>query len=350
MSWGDDPTDPGGDSFDPWATERRRDVPAADPSDGVNPWGSEESTQRLRPLTLGEVLDGAFRLVRTHWREFALGLGVVVVPLAVLSGFVVAQVFGSTPGLIESLQDPQVAGEIAAEPDFAQLTRAVVGSAVAGIAGLLLTPLIYGIAVRIAASGYRTGSVDPMADVRAAGRRYLPLLAAVFLIGFIPFLIFILPAFVMVGGAVSGVDALLVMGGLAFIVSLIAAIIAVVRLVLTVPVVVLEGVGPVRAMDRSNALVKGRTGFVLGTMLVVYIVSAIVQAVLGLPFQFLGSAVGTAAGAVVVTAGNIVTSLVGNSILGAALVLVYFDRRVRAEGYDLTELAGELGKPPDHGW
>ncbi len=349
MSWGDDSSDRDRDWFDQWATDDGRDAPARRPN-GTDPWGGDPAPERLRPLTLGEVLDGAFRLLRQHWRAFALGLGVVVVPLALVSGFALAQVFGSVPGVFESLQDPTAASGVAAEPDFAQLTRALVGGGLAGLVGVLLTPLIYGIAVRIAATGYRTGAVDAMAEVRATAARYLPLLAAVIMMGLVPLVIFVLPGVVLVGGAVSGVDALRVVGGLAFIASFVVAVIAVARLVLTVPAVVLEDAGPVRALGRSNALVKGRTGFVLGTVVVVYIVTAIVQAVLGLPFQFVGGALGTAGSAVLATAGSIVTNLVGNSLIGSALALLYFDRRVRAEGYDLTEMAGELGEPDNHGW
>ncbi|MBW3605130.1 MAG: glycerophosphoryl diester phosphodiesterase membrane domain-containing protein [Actinobacteria bacterium] len=348
MSWGQDPEDRERD-FDPWNTERGRDVPAQPQPGGADPWGGDASPERLRPLSLGEVLDGTFRLARRHWRAFAIGLGVVVVPLSLLSGFVLAQMFGSTPGLLETLQNPEVAGSFD-EQDFEQFTETVVGSGLAGIAGLLLSPLIYGIAVWIAARGYRAGTVEPMDGVRAAGRRYLPLLAAVILVGILPLLIFLLPGFVLATGAAAGVDALLVAGGVGVIVSAVVAIIAVVRLLLTVPAVMLERAGPVQAMRRSNTLVKGRTGFVLGTMLVVYIVVTIVNIVLGLPFQALGAAVGTAVGAVVITAGSIVTSLLSNTLLGAALVLIYFDRRVRAEGYDLSQLADELGDPGDHGW
>lgn len=348
MSWGQDPEDRERD-FDPWNTERGRDVPAQQQPGATDAWGGDASPERLRPLSLGEVLDGTFRLARRHWRAFAIGLGVVVVPLSLLSGFVLAQMFGSTPGLFETLQSPEVAGGLD-DQDFEEVTEVVVGSGLAGIAGLLLSPLIYGIAVWIAARGYRAGAVEPMDGVRAAGRRYLPLLAALILIWLLPFLIFVLPGFVLAAGAAAGVDALLVAGGVGFIVSAVIAIIAVVRLLLTVPAVMLEQAGPVQAMRRSNTLVKGRTGFVLGTMLVVYIVVAIVNLVLGLPFQLLGGALGTAVGAVVITAGSIVTSLVSNTLLGAALVLIYFDRRVRAEGYDLSQLADELGDPGDHGW
>ncbi|CAN5788307.1 hypothetical protein BH23ACT10_BH23ACT10_18720 [soil metagenome] len=353
MSWGQDPQDRDRD-FDPWSTERGRDVPADGPPGSPDRWGGDASPQRLQPLSLGDVIDGTFRLARAHWRAFAVGLGVIVVPLSLITGFVLAQIFGSTPGLLESLQNPDVADSIANDGNIDQFTNLVAGSGLAGIAAFLLSPLIYGIAVWIAARAYRTGSVDPMDGVRAAGRRYLPLLGASLLLGIVPLLFFVLPAAVLGVGAASGVDALLVVGGIGLLVAVVLVIIALARFTVTIPALMLEEVGPVRSLRRSNTLVKGRTGFVLGTMVVVYIISAIVQLVIAVPFQLLGGVfervLGAAAGAITLTAGNIVSSILGNTLLGVAIVLIYFDRRVRAEGYDLSELADELGDPPDHAW
>lgn len=353
MSWGQDPPDRDRD-FDPWSTERGREVPVDGQPGAPDRWGGDARPERLQPLSLGDVIDGTFRLARAHWRAFAIGLGVIVVPLSLLTGFVLAQMFGSAPGLLESLQDPELAQSVANDQDIERLTSVVAASGLAGVAGFLLSPLIYGIAVFIAARAYRTGSVDPMNGVRAAGRRYLPLLGATILLGVVPLLFFVLPAAVLVLGAASGVDALLVAGGIGLLVAVVLVIIALVRLTVTVPALMLEEVGPINALRRSNTLVKGRTGFVLGTMVVVYIISAIVQLVIAVPFQLLGGVfegvLGAAAGAITLTAGNIVSSILGNTLLGAAIVLIYFDRRVRAEGYDLTELADELGDPPDHAW
>lgn len=349
MSRGQDPHERDRD-FDPWNAERGRDVPASEPQGGDDRWGGDARPERLQPLSLGDVLDGTFRIARAHWRAFALGLGVVVVPLSLLSGFVLVQMFGSTPGLFESLQDPEVASSIATEPSVTQFTNVVAGTGLAGLAGVLLTPLIYGIAVWIAARGYRDGSVDPMDGVRAAGGRYLPLLGAVILLGLVPVAAFVPPALLLAAGAAAGAEILLAVGLFGLVVAMIIAVLAVVRFAVAIPALMLEGAGPVQALRRSNSLVKGRTGFVLGTMIVVYIVITIIGLVLGLPFQVLGGVLGSASGAIVITAGNIVTTILSNTLVGAAIVLIYFDRRVRAEGYDLSEMADDLGDAPDHPW
>ena len=314
-------------------------------------WGGDtRGGDRLRPLNLGDVLDGTFRIAGRHWRAFALALSVAVVPLSLLSGLVFAQTMGTTPGIIETLQNPEVARSIQTQPTGAELARIVGAGALSAVAGILLTPLIYGIAVIVAARGYRTGSVDAGDSVRAAARRWPALLGATILAGLLPALIFLLPGIVVGIGVASGVETLTITGGVLFMVSLFFAVLAVVRLLLVVPAVVLEQAGPIASVRRSNALVKGRTGMVLGTMIVVYLIVAIIGSVLTLPFQFVAGALGDAVGAVAATAGQIVSSLVTNSLLGVAVVLIYFDRRVRSEGYDLSELAGELEDRPDQRW
>lgn len=360
VSWGQDPPEqPGPDRARPPASGWGEDPPPPPgPSDGgpgpQSGWGEDPAPNRLRPLNLGDVLDGAFRLAVAHWRGFAIGLGVVVIPLSLLSTLAVALTFGTAPGFFETFNDPEVVegfaeGAVTAD-DFAGVTSAFGALAAAGLASLLLTPLVYGIAVHIAAVGYRAGAVDPMQSVRGAARRYFPLLGVTILLGLVPLLIFMSPLLVVLVGAATGVDALTVIGTIGFLVSLVVAVIAAIRLAVAVPALVIERVGPVQALRRSNDLVKGKTGLTLGTLLVIYIIVMIIGLVLAAPFGLVSGAVGNTTGAVIETVGSIISSLVQNALIGAALVLIYFDRRVRTEGYDLTELAGELGERRDRPW
>lgn len=295
------------------------------------------------------MLDGTFRIARTHWKAFAIGLSVIVVPLSVLSGLVLAQMFGTGPGLLESLQNPELLETGQPTPDPQELVRVAATGALSGLASLLLTPLLYGVAVRIAATGYRAGDVDPMEAVQAAARRYPALLGSMFLAYLLIAAIALVPLVLVGIGAASENGALTIVAGIGFLVGVVVAVIGAIRLSLIVPAVVVERAGPAGALRRSNELVKGRTGMVLGTLLVVNIIVAIIGFVLTLPFQA-GVLQGGPVGAIVTTVGSIVSSLVSNSLLGAAFVLVYFDRRVRAEGYDLSELAAELGDTPDPRW
>ena len=326
MSWGEDPRDPRRDGRDDPASTWGQDPDAQwsqdpDPAAG---WGQDPAPDRLRPLNLGDVLDGMFRLGRDHWRAFAIALGVIVVPLSLITGLLRTVTFGAQPGFAELLQDPETATNLALgtpPPDLGGLAAAAGFSALAGI---FLTPLLYGIAVHVAATGYRDGRVDPMSSVRAAARRYPALLGATILVGLIPAVVFFLPMVLVLAGVVAGVEALSVIGAVGFLVSLAFAIIVALRLLLTMPALVIERLGPIEALRRSNALVKGKTGLVFGTALVVYIITIIIGIVLALPFGAVAGAFGQTVGAIAETLGDIVSSLVTNTLIGAALVLIYF--------------------------
>jgi hypothetical protein len=356
VSWGPEGDEPRRDEDRPDAGSGEPPPTPPDRSGSGTGWGDDQPGQRwntggdrLRPLNLGDVLDGTFRIAGRHWQAFALALSVAVVPLSLLSGLVFAQTMGTTPGLIETLQDPDVAQTVA-EPTATELARLAGAGALSAIAGILLTPLIYGIATVVAARGYRTGAVDVGDAVRTAARRWPALLGATILAALLPALVFALPGVVVAVGLAADASAVVAIGVAGFLVSLAFAVITVIRLVLVAPAVVLEQAGPIQSLRRSNELVRGRTGMVLGTMLVVYIIVAIIGSILTLPFQVFGTALGDAVGAVAATAGQIVSSLVTNSLLGVAVVLIYFDRRVRGEGYDLSEMAGRLQDRPDPGW
>lgn len=304
-------------------------------------WGQDPETA-LRPLDLGDVLDGTFQLARKHWRAFTIGLGILAVPAALLPTLALAGTIGPSPGIRELLADPAAAG-LAAEPTMEQVGGLLVSLGVSLVIGLLVAPLAYGTAVAIAAAAYRTGRADGVERLKAAGRRYLGLVGVVVLQGLIPLVAIVTPAIlVVIAGTIDAV-AIAVVGGVGVLVGIVFAVIATVRIALAIPALFVEGVGPLRALSRSNELVTGRTGGLLGGLVVVFIITSIIGGVLTIPFSFLGTFIGDAAGLVLNTVGSMVSSVVSNALIGAALVLYYFDRRVRTEGYDLAQLADELG-------
>ena len=91
-------------------------------------------------------------------------------------------------------------------------------------------------------------------------------------------------------------------------------------------VALLEGCGPRAALRRSSALVKQSWWRVLGIMLLFGLIAGAISGVLGI-IPVLGSIVGAILSAPV-------------AIIGSTLL--YYDLRVRKEGYSLEVLAGEL--------
>jgi hypothetical protein len=352
MSWGEDPPPNAGGQGGPDGGQPPPPPP-----------GQALPDNRLRQMDLGDVLDGTFRLVRTHWRAFVLGLGAVTVIPAVLF-FVLLGLWAwrfatRTQNLFETtpITDSDLSGLAAFGPAFAEM-GAVLLVMVLGM--LLVVPLIYGVPVHIAAVGFRTGHVTAMDGIRAAGRRYWALLGTLVLLGLIIFgivLAITIPLAVVAGvgvntdagGALFGV---LILG---YIVAWVAAVVVSVRLSLAIPAVMVEQAGPVEALQRSNALVRGKSLMVFATFLVIGIIAGIAvvvvmfgsTALINVATTAISAAVDNSAvrviGAFIALVVMMLAYLMQYALMASTMVLVYFDRRVRTDGLDLTELANELG-------
>lgn len=347
--WGDDgaASQPPPGAPPPRDPERRRN-----PQLGRDPqWGRDPARDGLRPLDLGDVLDGMFRITRRHWQAFAIALSVVVVPLALLSSIALFEAnAGGSSSLFNAFQDS--VAPTAAPPDAASVARVLASTLLSGLGTLLLTPLIYGISVQVAARGYREGDVEPMPAVRAAASRYPSLLGVLFfatvaILGLLTVLPIVFGALLSNSGLEGPAGIFGV--GLVILVGFVAAVIVAIRLSLTIPAVMVEGAGTFDALRRSNELVRGGTPRMFGILLVVGIVVSIISFVVSLPFELVLLS-GSTVGVVVATAGSIVSSLLTYSLMAVAIVLLYFDRRVRTEGYDLSELARELGEETRPQW
>jgi len=97
-----------------------------------------------------------------------------------------------------------------------------------------------------------------------------------------------------------------------------------------VQVALLEGVGPTAALSRSSDLVKGNWWRVLGSTLVVVITVGAIGSILSL---ILG---------LIPIIGEIIASILITPIAIIAATLLYYDLRVRKEGYSLEVMAQEL--------
>ena len=111
-----------------------------------------------------------------------------------------------------------------------------------------------------------------------------------------------------------------------------------------VPALLLEDRRGWKALKRSKELVKGRWWSVLGAIFLSGLLAGIVQAVFsGLLAAVVGSSdnevVNATAGAIANTASSMLTT----PFAAAVIMVVYFDLRVRKEGFDLELLAQRVG-------
>jgi hypothetical protein len=135
--------------------------------------------------------------------------------------------------------------------------------------------------------------------------------------------------------------------GVGFLLCVIPGILFMVMYVFAPQACVLERLGPINAMNRSQILTQGFRGRVLGLLLIVIgfnvIITLIVQFGLVVAFPILARAQGVVS---INTVNLLVVNLVpalANILIGTyfsiCLTLTYFDLRVRKEGFDVARAA-----------
>lgn len=280
-----------------------------------------------------------FRIFFSNWRTFVIALGVILVPLQFLNA-VLTLVAGPPDSFFEQFSNPASAeAALAAGPDFAPLIGL---GAVAILAAIFVNPFVNGLACRIAAETFEGGSPQPRSVFRSAGEKYWTLIGVTFLVGLIVLGLLIVPIVVLVAGIAAETDGLIALGGFLIFGGILAVIYVGNRLALVYPVVLVERVGPVDAVRRSYRLVKGRWWRVFGTILLAGVVTFIVSIVAAAPFSLPGGFLGSVAGVIFTTIGSIVSALVTTPLTANAQTLLYYDGRIRSEGYDLEVMTRDV--------
>src|SRR6202022_3654470 len=120
-----------------------------------------------------------------------------------------------------------------------------------------------------------------------------------------------------------------------------------VRWSLTVAAMMAEDIGPIRGLGRSWNLVKGQWWRTFGILVVVAILQTIISSALSILFQLIATIFSTGDfQAARVSVGSTLLSALVSPITTIAVVLLYFDLRVRKEGLDLDQLAQQTSPGP----
>lgn len=302
----------------------------------------------LRPLGLGELLDGAVRTMR-HNPRVMFGLSALVMGLAVLisTGLLLA-------GLPQALNSLDAAGEFD-RSDLAGLVSAgVVGLVVPAVVQLLALSVLNGVLILAVSEAVidrrpTAGDVLRRAGWRGAGRLVL-LTLLTGLIGFALLLVVAAPVALLYLAAVpAGVVATL----LAVPLVAAGALYLMVAFAFAAPALLLEHLGVAASLRRSWRLGRGSRWRVLGIVLLTGVIGAVTSSLLQLPFSVVGALVQVAVGssgdgaAGTLTLAAVVGYAVQNlgAVLSAAIVspfsaavvcLLYVDLRIRREGLDVA--------------
>lgn len=307
---------------------------------GHGPYGQGQHSPRpgvipLRPLGVGELLDGAVTTVRRHWRTtLSLALGIAVIEQAGRVG-VQLLIDGKTG-------DNTQMAQFAATVPLALLLNA--------LATALLT-----IVVSRAVLGRPVTAGDAWREARPRLAQLLGvtvlttlLSGGVLVLGFLPVSLY--------KGSV-GVSALFLLFALASVPVFLWLLI---RYSLAAPALMLEKQGVTAALSRSARLVRGSWWRILGINLLAWVMSLIFTMIIAIPFTIAGLAFGyldldrqvafdgtvgqTTAVLVLTAVSGIISSTLTIPFMGTLGVLVYVDQRIRREALDI-ELARAAGLP-----
>jgi hypothetical protein len=268
----------------------------------------------LHPMTFGDILDGAFKLLKANLRTIVLVSAVFLIPVNLVAAFFQRDLLGGY-GLLQLANDPSLVDEAASTgPSNALL----LGTVIAAFASFLITPFIGGAVSRVVASSYLGEELGPEPVIRATGRRFLVLLGAFFFT-------FLLKA----------VGALF---------CLVGALVPMTFFLVTTPAVMVEELGPIQAMARSVTLVRTRFWAVMGIGVLSGLLASVLEWILSWPFGIVVSVIGFRWGWILSAIGEILPALVTMPLVAIVATLVYFDLRIRNEGFDLQMIAAELAR------
>jgi hypothetical protein len=268
----------------------------------------------LHPMTFGDVLDGAFKLLKANLRTIVLVSAVFLVPVNLLAAFFQRDLLGGY-SLFRLLDDPSLAEEAASA---GASNAALLGTLIAVLASILVTPFVGGAISRVVAASYLGDQLGPGPAIRVTGRRFLALFGA--------FLFTLL---------VKGVGVLF---------CLVGVLVPMTLFLVTTPAVMVEELGPIPAMARSVTLVRPRFWPVMGMAVVSGLLASFLGNLLATPFAFAALAIGYRWGWILVAVGGVLPALVTTPFVAIVATLVYFDLRIRNEGLDLQLMAAELAR------
>ena len=242
----------------------------------------------LRVRSVSEIVDAAFSLYRRHAKQYITIAAIATAPSLIINLLLGGGVEPITPG------------------DFIRMVPGV-------IIGLVTFALVSAVIVRMGSDVYLGG--DP--DVAATLQRVLPRVPAL----------------------LASIVLTMVMVTVAALFLLLPSLYVVAVVFATVPVIVVERLGPLAAISRSASLSKNIKLHILGTLVLVY--GVYFGLAIGIPILTL-----LVANPVIQLVVQSLFGVVSAPILNLVVMVLYYDARIRAEGFDVEHMAQSLGTSP----
>jgi len=296
----------------------------------------------LRPLGLSDIFNGAAVYIRAN-RKATLGLtAVVVVITQILTLIAAVGPLAASSRLRTAPPDELTGGDVGVWLLSAGLTGFV-----GWLAGILLTGMLTVIAGR-AVLGSTIGAGETWARIRGRLSALLGLVALecaglILLTGVVGLIVGTI--------ATAGNAAAAIVIGLPLVLAAVAAVVYLYTVLSFAPVlIVLERLPVIDAMTRSFALVRNSFWRLLGIRLLTWVVVVFIAGAVAAPFDFLGHLLGGPTGsellgATVGAVGSAIGRIITAPFSAGVIVLLYTDRRIRAEAFDLVLQTGAARGP-----
>ncbi|MFB6784232.1 glycerophosphoryl diester phosphodiesterase membrane domain-containing protein [Streptomyces sp. NPDC056352] len=318
---------------------------------GQPPAAAKPGVIPLRPLGVGEILDGAVSTMRAHWRA-VLGITLTVSVIAQVAIILVQRYLLPEPASV----DPNATGTEALRQAADSMQSSLIYSAPSTLVTLiatLFTTSMLTVVISRSVVGRSVTLSEAWAEARPRLLQLLGLTLVLALMTAVIMAVGVLPGVLI--GSTAGV-ALALLGFLAA-----AAVIVwlMVRFCLASPALMLERQSITVSMRRSAKLVRGAWWRTFGILLLTWLLTLIVTLIIAIPFGLIAIIMdGNGMGAfltgqptdfgwpflIISGIGEVIISTITYPLSAGVMALLYVDQRIRREALDL-ELARAAGLP-----
>ncbi len=262
----------------------------------------------LRPRSSFEIIDAGVQLLRQHYGELVTVSALFMIPVLIGRVFLVSNTQFMSPDQVTVLT---TSGPTA----FPGGAAGMLGTAGWGVLSFVFGSLSTAATIVIVSDSYLGREVTVGAAISRVLERFWVVLGAVLLQGLIV--------------------------GFGFFLLIIGAVIFGCWFFATTNVVMVEGKGITAALGRSRELARGYVGKIFGTIALAAFLVWLVDFLVGI----LVFAIATRfrAGPIALNIGPYVLGIFVVPFFNVVVTLLYYDLRIRKEGFDLELMAKELG-------
>jgi hypothetical protein len=316
-------------------------------------------------MSIGDLLDAAFRLYRRHFLTFIGIASLLQVPFLILQALLRLAIGNTLSGRLTELLENPTAAEGISPLDLLPLGQLalyyVLFFGLAIIQGLVIQNLISGALANAISRSYLGQPISILGAYRFGAGRLGSLIVASLLLGLLALVlagvVIGVPTLFLIGAAAGaqmdsmagGILLVFVLFGLVILFALLAVVLFT-RFVLTTQAIVLEGKEALDGLRRSWQLVSGSFWRVLGVVLLMGLIVLVISLIFAIPTSILDAVLEirqASPSALISTQvlSNLLVEIGTIFVMPLALAvytLLYYDLRVRKEGYDLQLMAEQL--------